>query len=41
MTAKLTGGYTEQIHVPPSPGTLQTIAQISGGQFFRARTSAA
>jgi len=27
--------------LPPSPGTLQTIAQISGGQFFRARTSAA
>jgi Ca-activated chloride channel homolog len=27
--------------VPPSPGTLQQIAQQSGGQFFRARTSAA
>lgn len=41
VTAQLVGGYTEQIRVPPSPGTLQTIAQISGGQFFRARTSAA
>lgn len=41
VTVKLVGGYTEQIRVPPSPATLQTIAQISGGQFFRARTSAA
>jgi Ca-activated chloride channel family protein len=41
VTAKLTGGYTEQIRVPPSPGTLQKIAQLSGGQFFRARTNAA
>jgi len=41
VTAQLTGGYTEQIRVPPSPGTLQLIARVSGGQFFRARTSAA
>jgi Ca-activated chloride channel family protein len=41
VTAKLTGGYTVQIRVPPSPGTLQTIARITGGQFFRVRTSAA
>ena len=41
VTAQLTGGYTEQIRVPPSPGTLQTIARTTGGQFFRARTSAA
>ena len=27
--------------MPPSPGTLQAIAQITGGQFFRARTSGA
>ena len=27
--------------MPPSPGTLQQIAKVSGGQFFRARTSAA
>lgn len=40
VTAKLVGGYTERIRVPPSPGTLQKIAQISGGEFFRARTSA-
>jgi Ca-activated chloride channel family protein len=41
VTAKLTGGYSEQIRVPPSPSTLQKIAQLSGGQYFRARTSAA
>jgi len=41
VTNKLVGGYTEQIRVPPSPPTLQQIARTSGGQFFRARTSAA
>lgn len=41
VTAKLTGGYSEQIRVPPSPSTLQKIAQLSGGQYFRARTSSA
>ena len=38
---KLVGGYTEQIRVPPSPGTLQQIAKLSGGDFFRASTAAA
>jgi len=41
VTAPLTGGYEEQIRVPPSPGTLQRVAQLSGGEFFRARTTAA
>jgi Ca-activated chloride channel family protein len=41
VNAKLIGGYTEQIHVAPSPGTLQQIAQLSGGEFFRTRTTAA
>lgn len=41
VSAKLVGGYTEQIHVAPSPGTLQQIAQLSGGEFFRTRTTAA
>jgi Ca-activated chloride channel family protein len=41
VTAKLVGGYNEQIRVPPSPGTLQKVAQITGGEFFRARTSTA
>ena len=38
VTAKLTGGYKEQIRVPASPGTLQQIARTSGGTFYRART---
>jgi Ca-activated chloride channel homolog len=37
---KLTGGYTEQIRVPPSPGTLELIAKGTGGEFFRARSAA-
>jgi Ca-activated chloride channel family protein len=41
VTAKLVGGYTERIRVPPSPGTLQQVALTTGGQFFRARTSIA
>jgi Ca-activated chloride channel family protein len=41
VTNKLVGGYEEQIRVPPSPGTLQQIAKLSGGQFYRARTTAA
>jgi Ca-activated chloride channel homolog len=41
VTAPLVGGYQEQIHVPPSPGTLQAVADMTGGQFFRVRTSAA
>jgi Ca-activated chloride channel family protein len=36
---KLTGGYTEQIKVPPSPSTLQLIARTTGGQFFTATSS--
>jgi Ca-activated chloride channel family protein len=38
VTAKLVGGYTEQIRVPDSAGTLQQIARLSGGSFHRART---
>jgi Ca-activated chloride channel family protein len=41
VTNKLVGGYQEQIRVPPSPSTLEQIAHASGGEFFRARTSAA
>ena len=41
VTQKLVGGYTEQIRVPPSPGTLTAIAKGTGGEFFQARTSAA
>ena len=41
VTNKLVGGYEERIRVPPSPGTLQRVASLSGGRFFRARTAAA
>jgi Ca-activated chloride channel family protein len=41
VTAPLVGGFQEQIHVPPSPGTLQAVAHRTGGEFFRVRTSAA
>jgi Ca-activated chloride channel family protein len=34
VTNTLTGGYREIIHVPPSPQTLQQIAQLSGGRSF-------
>jgi Ca-activated chloride channel family protein len=33
---KLTGGFTEQIHVPPNAKTLQQVAQGTGGKFFTA-----
>ncbi len=36
---KLANGYTEIIHVPPSPGTLQLVASTTRGQFFRAATA--
>ncbi len=41
VTAKLIGGYTEQIRVPADPTTLRQIAQTSGGTFYRAPTSEA
>lgn len=34
----LTGGYTQIIRVPPSPGTLRQVARATGGEFFTART---
>jgi len=41
VTRKLTGGYTAQIRVPPSPGTLELISHGTGGEFFRARSAKA
>ena len=41
VTAKLTGGYTEQIRVPADPTTLRQIAQTSGGTFYKAPTQQA
>jgi Ca-activated chloride channel homolog len=38
---KVTGGYTAQVRVPPSPGTLKLIAQQTGGAFFRATSAKA
>ena len=38
---KLTGGYRAQVRVPPSPGTLQMLARVTGGEFFRARSAQA
>ena len=38
---KVTGGYTAQVRVPPSPGTLQLIARQTGGEFFRATSATA
>jgi Ca-activated chloride channel family protein len=35
---QLPGGYREIIHVPPSPQTLQLIANQTGAQFFRVAT---
>jgi Ca-activated chloride channel family protein len=35
----LPGGYREIIRVPPSPATLQLIANTAGGLFFRAATN--
>jgi len=37
--AKLTGGYTLNIHVPPSATTLRQIAQASGGKSFTAASA--
>jgi Ca-activated chloride channel family protein len=38
---KVTGGYTAQVRVPPSPGTLKLIAHQTGGEFFRATSAKA
>ena len=36
---QLTGGFTAQVRVPPSPGTLRQVAHATGGEFFRARSA--
>jgi len=41
VNVQLTGGYTEQIQVPPSPTTLKQIASGTGGEYFAVRTSKA
>jgi Ca-activated chloride channel homolog len=36
ITVNLAGGFQAQIRVPPSPETLRTVTQVTGGQFFTA-----
>jgi Ca-activated chloride channel family protein len=36
ITVPLAGGFQAQLRVPPSPETLQTVAQVTGGQFYAA-----
>ncbi|HLY93884.1 MAG TPA: VWA domain-containing protein [Gaiellaceae bacterium] len=40
ISAKLVGGFSERIQVPPSPSTLQQIARTTGGEYFEAATAA-
>jgi Ca-activated chloride channel family protein len=40
VTRTIAGGYTEQIRVPASPGTLRLLASTTGGAFFEAPTAA-
>ena len=39
VKAKLFGGFTERIQVPPSPSTLQQIAHTTGGEYFEAASA--
>jgi Ca-activated chloride channel family protein len=36
ITVRLAGGFQAQLRVPPSPETLRTLAQVTGGRFFAA-----
>src|SRR5436190_16692019 len=36
INVPLQGGFTAQMRVPPSPETLRTVTQITGGRFFAA-----
>jgi Ca-activated chloride channel family protein len=36
VNVPIAGGYQAQLRVPPSPETLKTLAQVTGGQFFTA-----
>jgi Ca-activated chloride channel family protein len=40
VNVPVAGGFQEQLRVPPSPETLQTIARVTGGRFFTAPTQA-
>jgi Ca-activated chloride channel family protein len=36
VNVPIVGGYQAQLRVPPSPETLKTLSQVTGGQFFTA-----
>jgi len=40
INVPLANGFQEQLRVPPSPETLHTLAQVTGGRFFTAPSSA-
>jgi Ca-activated chloride channel homolog len=40
INVPLAGGFTAQMRVPPSPETLRTVAQVTGGRFFTAPSAA-
>jgi Ca-activated chloride channel family protein len=40
VNVDLAGGFKAQLRVPPSPETLKTLAEASGGEFFTARNDA-
>ena len=40
ITVPLANGFQAQLRVPPSPSTLRTVAQVSGGHFFTAPSTA-
>ncbi len=40
ITVPLAGGFQAQLRVPPSPETLRTLAQVTGGRFFTAPSDA-
>jgi Ca-activated chloride channel homolog len=40
ITVPLANGFQAQLRVPPSPDTLRTLAQVTGGRFFEAPSAA-
>ena len=40
ITVPLANGFQAQLRVPPSPETLRTLAQVTGGHFFEAPSAA-
>ena len=40
ITVPLANGFQAQMRVPPSPETLRTVAQVTGGRFFVAPSAA-